>query len=474
MKKYSYLKIIGIILAVLVVLSWIFSAATFGQTGVYDPQVVYPIGLLDLIRIPSITFANFINYGVFMLVLGGFYGVMNKTGAYSVIVDKLVKKFKTNKTALLIMVALFFAVISAITGVNLVLFIAIPFFLTVLIKLNYRKTTALFATVGAVIVGNFASMFAFSFNGYVVHFYKLSFNTNIIAKSVLLLLSLVALVVYLFIDSRNTNHEKDVALPLFEKVETKRSYKPLLIVAVAALLLMILGNFNWEFGIGVTFFNQLFTDIQAIKIGDYTIILNLIGNIGAIGWWSLSDVVILLIVEALVIGWLYSLKLKEIYEGFMDGAKQMLVPALYVVMANIILGAFTLSSYASQNGNYVANIYLTIFHNILNMTKGFNVFTTSLLGAVSGIFHNDYSTIIATTVADVQTTITTTDSYPLFTMILQMFHGMFMLIMPTSLILVAGLSYLKVSFVEWFKYIWRFLLILLGIAVIMITVISLL
>ena len=57
--------------------------------------------------------------------------------------------------------------------------------------------------------------------------------------------------------------------------------------------------------------------------------------------------------------------------------------------------------------------------------------------------------------------------------IFQSMHGLVMMIVPTSMILIAGLSYLKVSYKEWFKNIWKILLGLLVITIIAITVLFL-
>ena len=48
-----------------------------------------------------------------------------------------------------------------------------------------------------------------------------------------------------------------------------------------------------------------------------------------------------------------------------------------------------------------------------------------------------------------------------------------MLLFPTSMMLIAGLSYVEVSYKEWIKYIWKFLLSILAIILIVLVIATL-
>ena len=114
---------------------------------------------------------------------------------------------------------------------------------------------------------------------------------------------------------------------------------------------------------------------------------------------------IFLIIMTIIIGWLYSLKFEEFMDGFINGVKEMLVPAFYAVIANIVFA--TLYRFQSS-----ANIYYTIVNFLM---------TTFI---------------------------------------------------PTSILLVAGLSYMKISYKEWFKYIWKYLLEVLVIGIIIFIIVA--
>ena len=57
-------------------------------------------------------------------------------------------------------------------------------------------------------------------------------------------------------------------------------------------------------------------------------------------------------------------------------------------------------------------------------------------------------------------------------MMIQVLHGIVMMIIPTSILLVAGLSYMKISYKEWFKYIWKYLLEVLVIGIIIFIIVA--
>lgn len=69
---------------------------------------------------------------------------------------------------------------------------------------------------------------------------------------------------------------------------------------------------------------------------------------------------------------------------------------------------------------------------------------------------------------------TDTSVYPIIGLVTQAVYGLAMFILPTSLVLIAGLSYLNISYKEWFKYIWRYLLYLLVVIILVVVVAALL
>ena len=82
MKKNNILKVLGLSFLVLVVLTWIIPAGSYAS-GSYEKVGTVPLGLFDLVRVPLLSITNLMQYALLTLVVGGFYGVLNKTGVYA-------------------------------------------------------------------------------------------------------------------------------------------------------------------------------------------------------------------------------------------------------------------------------------------------------------------------------------------------------------------------------------------------------
>ena len=59
-----------------------------------------------------------------------------------------------------------------------------------------------------------------------------------------------------------------------------------------------------------------------------------------------------------------------------------------------------------------------------------------------------------------------TNVIPVVALIFQAIYGLVMIIAPTSIFLLVGLSYFKVSYKEWFNYIWKYALLMLGVVIV--------
>ena len=97
--KYGLLKVLGISFLVFAVLSWIIPAGTYSGST-YTAGETSPVGLYGLFVNPLYSFGIFVQYIVVFLAIGGLYGVMNKTGVYSKLVEGISNKFKNKKRQL--------------------------------------------------------------------------------------------------------------------------------------------------------------------------------------------------------------------------------------------------------------------------------------------------------------------------------------------------------------------------------------
>ena len=475
MKKKDILKAIGIVLGIFVVLTWLIPTGSFSGTNV-TTETTDPIGLLDIFKYPIQTALTsiFITSALVVLLIGGLYGVINKTGVYSNIVEGLAKKFKGKEKNFLIITILVLGILSSLTGLVLPLFILVPFFAAVILTLGYNKLTAMLSTVGAILVGNLGSTYAFNINGYIVYFFQNKINDSIWFRLGLFALVIVSLIIFVVktakIEKKKTTKKatksetkEEIVIPLYEKnVDKKQSPTALVVICAITLVATLVGMFNWESVLNVKLFTNIYNTITKFELNGYPLFANILGNIDSMGYWTNTEFCMLIVIAILLIKWLYNIKLSDAFEGFVNGVKEMVPVAIYVFIANILF--FIINSHVGDSGS---TIFPTIANFFLSMTKKFNVLTFGFASIVGSILYNDFPYMVNSLLEPINSL---TKDYALVGMLTQSVHGLVMLVAPTSVILVIGLKYFDVSYKEWFKNIWKYLLIALIAVIIIITI----
>jgi len=238
-----------------------------------------------------------------------------------------------------------------------------------------------------------------------------------------------------------------------KKVDAKKGINtlPLIVIFVLMTLITFVGMYNWYYAFGIEVFNDIHTAIMGVKIGDFPIFEHLLSGISQMGYWGNTEFVMIMVIAAALIAWIYKLKLNTFVESFIAGVKKMLPTALYAALASVILTVLYQASYAGT-GTLVDTLYAKTF----GLTEDFNVVTTGVAALFGSFFYNDLYYLLA----GMQTFLVGFDASALSIagLVIQTIYGVGMIVFPTSVILIAGLSYFNVPFKEWFKYIWKFAL----------------
>lgn len=465
MKKNDILKTLFILVLITIGLTWFIGVGSY-QNGEFSAQSTVPLGFLDIIRLPFTTFSNFIHYGIIVLLVGAFYGVFNKTGIYSSIVGKITTK---NSKGFLIFTMILFILLASLVGGDFLLFILVPFFVTILLAFSYDKITALAATIGAILVGNLGATYNHVINATSKYYFGVSIHNEILTKVIFLFIIsfLFVLFVLKFADKKSKQESKKGEIPLYIKENKSNKNKfPFVFVAVLSFLFLAIATFNWYISFGTEVFYELHDSFKNITVNGYPLFSNIIGSSNVIGNWGIYDFSIILVILILLVSWLYSLKKEEIIDGILNGIKATWKPAVYVVLANIVLVAI------NMNQGSGTNILYTIGDFVINLSTNFSIVTMSLVSLIGTFFLPDfinYSSIISTiTLSSFNNEI----FYPIMPFITQFVHGIMMFILPTSMLLVAGLGYLNISLKEWLSYIWKYLLIITFISIIVLIIIN--
>ena len=460
LKKHGLLKVLCILMLIIMILTNILPGRQ---------NVIYRIGAADLlINYFSIVLQNFSYIVLFILTVGGFYGVLNKTASYKKLLDNIVTKTKPVSKKFIFATIIIFAVVASLTGMTLPLFIFIPFVVSIILLLGYDKLVAFTATFASILVGYVGGIFVnfVNPNTYMVNtfeqFVGLDSKLANIFPKLLLLFAGIALLIF-FVDKHIKNvNEKKVKYELNDNsdlliAEVKGDYKniktwPIIVILALVFIILTIGMIPWNSLFSIEVFTKFHTWLLGLKIKDFAIVENLISStLPALGEWTASGNFMAIYVYAsmliffvtMIIALINKIKANEAIENFAEGAKKMLPAAALITVAYSVLVC------AYNNG---------FFELIISNFGKFNFGISSLLAFAGSILNVDTTWIVVGIYAPIIELITDESILPAVGVLLQGIYGLFMLVGPTSLVLILGLTYLDIPYTTWLKYIWRFIL----------------
>ncbi len=461
-KKHSLLKVLSIVLLLLTLVSYVLP----GRDGISE------IGIADLlVNYFSIVLQNFSYIILFILTIGGFYGVLNKTPAYKKLLDNIVTSIKPLNKKVIYLTILIFACITALTGMTIPLFIFVPFVVSIILLLGYDKLVALSATIGSIIIGYIGGIFV-NFtnpNSYMINTFEQFVGLdnkfeNVFPRLLLLLVGIVLLIYFVSKYIKNVE-EKKVKYELSDSselliAEVKGSYKdiktwPLIVILCLTFIILVLGMVPWSGLFNITVFNKFHTWLIGLKIKDFAIFPTLISsNLPALGEWNTTQNLLasyvymsmLLVFATFVIALVNKIKVNEMLDNFVEGAKKMIPTAILITIAYTVLVC------AYNNG---------FIETIITGYGKFNYVVSSLLAFLGCILNVDTIWIMAGVFGEIVNVITDESILASVAILLQGIYGIFFLVGPTSLILIIGLTYLDIPYTTWLKYIWRFVIALI-------------
>ncbi len=531
MKKHNTVKVVLITLLLFLLLTWIFPAAYF--SGEYIDQGRIQMGLFDMFNYPLTSLSYFGYIALFIVLVGGFYGILYKIPAYRTFLDRIVKKCTGKEKIILSVIMLIFAVATSICGLNIGLAIFIPFVVSLILLMGYDKIVAALTTVGSITVGLAGTTYAYSNISILLSSLNLKVDYEIGVRAIILLVGLIVLIfntlMYIKKENKVTKVEKKTIKHVEEKVEDKKvevkeekeekveknskstskaadskkssnssksskkgksttksgkknnnkaavkdediivvkesisedtdedlvptivdsKHKiwPLVLGFILLFVVLILAFVPWgESGFGVNWFDNATTKVLEYEVFKFPIFAKLLGTVNSFGNWSITDMFLPLGILVLFLALVYKVKFDDILDGFVNGAKKALGPAVIVILVYTALVLVTYHPFQ-----------LTIYKMILGLSKGFNIATTAIVAILASLFNADPSYVYQSVIPYYTSVVTNSDNYSIVAIMFQSLYGLTMLVAPTSLVLMGTLSYLKVNYKDWLKNVWKFL-----------------
>ena len=483
-KMPSSYTVLLIIIAIMAVMTWIIPAGAFVD-GVYKAQPQNPQGIWDVLMAPIRAMLGTtpeegsliqgtsaaIDVAFFILMVGGFLGVVNETGMLDTGIASIVKKYKGREKMLILVLMPLFALGGTTYGMGEETMAFYPLLVPVMMAVGFDSLTG----VAIILLGSQIGCLASTLNPFATGIASstagVSLGEGIILRLIfwVVLTALSTYYVYRYADKIQKDPTKSLTYATREEdmkffnvgedddnvnsTLTKKQ-KQVFVLFVLTFVLMVLSFIPWS-GLGIKFFDNFNSWLTGLPV-----VGQIIGSsTPALGTWYFPEGAMLFAFMGVLIGIVYGLKEEQIISSFMTGAADLLSVALIVAIARgiqVIMNngmiTDTILNWGKQGLSGLSSQVFIVLTYIFYLPMSFLIPSSSgLASATMGImaplgeFVNVRPSLIIT-------------AY-------QSASGVLNLIAPTSGIVMGALALGRINIATWWKFMAK-----LVVAVIVITI----
>lgn len=472
----SSYTVLFIIIAIMAVLTWFIPAGAYDQTkdgaviqGTYHTVKANPQGLYDVFMAPvrgmlgTDKTDGAIQVSFFILMVGGFLGVVNKTGALDQGIASIVRRNKGREKMLIAILIPIFALGGTTYGMGEETMAFYPLLIPVMIAVGFDTLVA----VAIILIGSQIGCLASTINPFATGVAADAAGVSIADGMIWRIIQwvvLVALAIW-FVHSYASKIEKDPSKSLLAdkmaehreifKIEnqgaemTKRQGRVLWIFIIT-FLIMILSLIPWEdFGI------NLFGNINKALIGIPGLGTVLGKDMLQLGWWYFPEISMLFIMMAILVALVFKMSEEDFISSFIAGAADLLGVAIICAVARgiqVIMNdgqiTSTILSWGEKGLSGLSSQVFVILTYLFYLPMSFLIPSTSgLAGATMGIMAplGQFSNVPAHLVITA----------------FQSASGVLNIVSPTSAIVMGALALGKIDITTWWKFVGKFIVLVI-------------
>ena len=468
----SAFSIILILIFGLGILSHLLPDAQFVGEEIVNGSGTVGASLADILMAPILGFEDAVDVAIFVMVLGGFLAIINRTGALETGIKVLVQKLKGKETLLIPILMFIFSIGGTTYGmleetVGFYVLLAATMMAAGMDPLVGSAVVLLGA--GSGVLGSTINPFA---TGAAISALPEGATVNqgliILIATFLWLTTLGISIFFVMRYAKKVQKDKgSTFLSLREQkaaekkfggyaskaekeVKLTTSQKITLILFALTFIIMVIGFIPWgEFNI--TFFDSFTGWLTGSSLGN---------------WWF-YEAALWFLVMAIIIGIVNKMGEKGIVDAFVDGADDMVGVVLVIAVArgaSVLMGITYLDNYIIYNAaeflstlpevvfvplNYILHIVLSV---LVPSSSGLATLSTPIIGPLSAQL--GYSTEVS-----------------VMTMVSA--NGLVNLITPTCGAIMGGLALAKVEYSTWFKWALKVVITIAVINILILSVFSL-
>lgn len=448
----AYSILFGIII-VMAILTWIIPPGQYDYvesdgsskepiSGTYHNVEPNHQGIGDVILAPFEGFYSAVDIALFILMVGGFLGVVMKTGAIDAGISNIIKILNGKEKWMIPILMILFGLGGTSFGMAEETIAFYPLLLPVFIAAGYDAVTA----ISVILLGAGTGVLASTVNpfatGIAAGFAGISLGNGIIIRLVqLVLLEAIAIFfVMRYAQKVRKDPTKSYVADMYEENKKHFSFHE-----NSAEALELTGKRKVALTIfAIVFLVMIYSVIPFADMG--------ITFLPTLGWWF-QELSALFFVGAVVIGILYRLSEEDLVGGFVSGAADLLGVAFIIgisrgitVIMNSGLITDTILYWGEKSLTGMGSVLFIILTYLFYIPLSFLIPSTSGLATLS--------MPIMSPLADFAGV-----GRDLIITAFQSASGIVNLITPTSAVVMGGLAIGRVSYDKWLKYVWKFVLV---------------
>lgn len=435
-KKINVFVLLLCILAIATLFTYILPAGEYarietdGRTTVDASSFKWidsaPVGMFDMIKAIHTGMVEAGNIIFFLLIIGGFFGVLRATGTVDVLIATMARKLATREKLLIPVVMLFFAVGGSLMGMAEETLAYLPLIIPLALALGFDTITG----TAIVIVGALSGFTTAIMNPFTVGLAQgiaeLPMFSGIGLRLILFFIVYIVSVLYIYRHAMKV--KKNPSIGIYGKY-TKEEAKKLLQSSAKLTA-------RHKFILGAFLINYIVLAFGVIKFQ-----------------WYMTEIAALFIVLTIVIGIIGKLSADHIVNSFTNGSAALLGGALIIGVSRAILVVLNeghivdpmlhqvaesiqhIPAYLSVAGMYS---FQTIIHFILASGTGHAMLTMPIMVPLADLLDITRQTaVLSFSFAD----------------------GIGNMIFPTATTLMAGLAIAGIPWTKWAKWILPLVLI---------------
>lgn len=448
------------IIIVTAILTWIIPPGQYDYVETEDSSSKEPIsgtyhnvepnqqGISDVLLAPFEGFYSAVDIALFILMVGGFLGVVMKTGAIDAGISNIIKILNGKEKWMIPILMCLFGLGGTTFGMAEETIAFYPLLLPVFIAAGYDAITA----VSVVLIGAGVGVLSSTVNpfatGIASGFAGISLGNGIAIRVIqLIILEFLAIIfVMRYAEKVRKDHSKSYVADMYEENKKHFSFddsndENLKLTGKRKVALTIFA---------IVFLVMIYSVIPFADMG--------ITFIPTLGWWF-QELSALFFTGAVIIGLFYRLSEDDLIGGFVAGAADLLGVAFIIgisrgitVIMNSGLITDTILYWGENSLSGAGSIIFIVLTYLFYIPLSFLIPSTSGLATLS--------MPIMSPLADFAGV-----GRDLVITAFQSASGIVNLITPTSAVVMGGLAIGRVSYDRWLKYVWKFILIILIITI---------